>query len=398
MNYSYYHDEEGRWYWRMLARDGAVLLDSGSGYNSEQDCLDAIARISGPSNGHSVKRENSNHIGAANTASVTSVIGNPIETIESAETLEVETTTSFQIPSRIALPKEEPCTNAEGSKTGDAKTLAPPGITPNKKREALREELRFTRAADELRLLSVDCMLGESTIASVFTTKDNQLRWKYKANGGVVPTTLLPAIAEFDSIMATIAVSVAKPSKRDCYHRLGKALFAALQIQEGVKPAIHFRAVRLLVRTKAKERARLVYVVASMAATMLLALVILPLYLYLRNPEIRLIALGGCFGSIGASISVLQRNPSLDIDPWMSNGYLKLQGITRIVLGFIFGCIFVLASKANFVLGVVRDNPYPLLVLCIVAGFSERVIPELLSKFESSNAVRAGPKDDSTED
>ncbi|MEP6743260.1 MAG: hypothetical protein ABJB61_12230, partial [bacterium] len=98
------------------------------------------------------------------------------------------------------------------------------------------------------------------------------------------------------------------------------------------------------------------------------------------------IALGGFFGSVGACISVLQRNPSLDVDPWMSNGYLRLQGITRIVLGFIFGCIFVLASKANFVLGVVRNNPYSLLVLCIVAGFSERLIPELLSKFESSQS------------
>jgi uncharacterized protein YegP (UPF0339 family) len=399
MNYSYYQDEKGRWWWCMLAIDSTVLVNSGSGYDSEQECLEAIARISGSSNGRLVKLEKTNDAGAAKVADIKTALGNPIEKTKPAEKLEIEIATSFQIPSRIeALPKEELGTNAQTSKSNEAQTLASPEIVANKKLEAQKEEVTLTTVADDLRSLRVDVMLGESPVASVFTTKDNQLRWKYRANKGDVPTRLLPAIAEFDSIMATIATSVAKPYRKDCYHRLGKALFAAFHTQEGARPAIHFRAVRLLVRTKAKERARLVYVVASMAATMLLVLGTFPIYYFVTSPEIRLIALGGCFGSIGASISVLQRNPSLDIDPWMSNGYLRLQGITRIVLGFIFGFIFVLASKANFVLGVVRDNPYPLLVLCIVAGFSERVIPELLSRFESSNAVRTKIKDDVPED
>lgn len=397
VNYSYYRDEKGGWGWRMLAADGSVLQDSGAGYGNERACLEAIARISGSSNGCSVTREKLNGDESTPTANCTTIGENLTETMAAVETVTIETTTSLQIPPDVEVLRTGP--PGSNTNTIDAENIDPAsGIATEKKSEAPKDKAEPAINGKVSKSGVVDCMLGESSVASVFTTKDNQLRWKYRANGGNVPASLRPAIAHFDTIMSTIKVSVAKPYQRECYHRLGKALFGALHGPEGTEVANQFRAVRLLVRTKAKERARLVYVVASLAATMLLSLFILPLYKYVTNPEIRLITLGGCFGSIGACISVLQRNPSLDIDPWMSNGYLKLQGITRVVLGFIFGCIFALASKANFVLGVVRDNPYPLLVLCIVAGFSERVIPELLSKFESSNAVRAKGKEDSSEE
>jgi hypothetical protein len=157
--------------------------------------------------------------------------------------------------------------------------------------------------------------------------------------------------------------------------------------------------VRLFVRTKAKERARLSYVLASLATATVLALVVVPIYFYFRIPasNLRLVILGGCFGAVGATISVLQRSPSLELDPWMSRRYHALQGVTRIVLGFIFGGIFVIASKANFVLGVIRNTPYPLLILCIVAGFSERLIPELLSKFESTQSTSTRVNNDQSD-
>jgi hypothetical protein len=87
----------------------------------------------------------------------------------------------------------------------------------------------------------------------------------------------------------------------------------------------------------------------------------------------------------------------LELDPWMSRRYHGLQGVTRIVLGFIYGGNLVIASKANFVLGVIRHNPYPLLILCIVAGFSERLIPELLSKFESTQATSTRVNNDQSD-
>jgi len=351
VNYSHFKDANGKWWWCILGPDGTVISDSGSGYVNEEQCLEAINRIQGSHNG-GLERP---------------LAAGPILTTEQQE---------------IQWPKSEPPkTNATEAEVSNLK--------PNGPQE------KTQRISSEGNALIVDVTLGESPIASVFTTKDKQLRWRYKANSGVLPFRLLGAVLEFDSIMATIAVSVPKSYQKATYHILGKALFAAFHTPEETKPIGSFRAVRIFVRKKAKERARLTYLLASMAAKIMLGLVVIPFYLFTVNSSAGLVALGGWFGSVGASISVLQRNASLNLDPWMSNRYLALHGIARIVLGFIFGSVFVMASKANFILGLVRDNSYSLLVLCIVAGFSERLIPELLSKFESSQFDSAKAKNDS---
>ena len=370
MDYSYFKDTGGDWWWRIHAEDGSVVMDSGGGYSSEQECIEAIKRIKGSANGSVLRHADTESLASAETTKKivtnkkTERIGKATTESDSNKQLAAAPPASVETK-EIATQKKAEGAHTETEKTGKASTKS--------------DSESFTP----------DMTLGDSPVACVFTTTDNQLRWRYKANNGVVPFRLLGAVSEFDSIMTAIAVSVPKAHRKETYHQLGKALFAAFHTPQGTRPGREFRKVRLFVRKKAKERARLSYVLASLATTMVLALVVVTIYFYFRIPasNLRLVILGGCFGAVGATISVLQRSPSLELDPWMSRRYHALQGVTRIVLGFIFGGIFVIASKANFVLGVIRNNPYPLLILCIVAGFSERLIPELLSKFESTQST-----------
>ncbi|HEY0429005.1 MAG TPA: hypothetical protein VGC76_14585 [Pyrinomonadaceae bacterium] len=242
-------------------------------------------------------------------------------------------------------------------------------------------------ASGKLDVQDIAITLGKSPTAIVYTTKDNQLRWRYFGNKGNLPNRLINAVSEFDTIMTKIGVSVPKSYKKEAYYQLGKSLFAALNCPGTTKHVSYFRDVKLFVAAKSKERGRFVYVAASMASILILALLISFSYFETNNihADAALIELGGLFGAIGACISVLQRNNSLKIDPFVGIGYISFQGIARIFLGFIFGCIFVIASKANFILGVVGNTVYPLFILSIVAGFSERFIPELLSRFEAQN-------------
>lgn len=370
MDYSYFKDTGGDWWWRIHAEDGSVVMDSGGGYSSEQECLEAIKRIKGSANGSVLRHADAESLASAETTKKivtnkkTERIGKATTESDSNKQLAAASPASVETK-EIATQKKAEDTHTETEKTEKASTKS--------------DSESFTP----------DMTLGDSPVACVFTTTDNQLRWRYKANNGVVPFRLLGAVSEFDSIMSAIAVSVPRAHRKETYHQLGKALFAAFHTPQGTRPGREFRKVRLFVRKKAKERARLSYVLASLATTTVLALVVVTIYFYFRIPasNLRLVILGGCFGAVGATISVLQRSPSLELDPWMSRRYHALQGVTRIVLGFIFGGIFVIASKANFVLGVIRNNPYPLLILCIVAGFSERLIPELLSKFESTQST-----------
>lgn len=368
MDYSYFKDTGGDWWWRIHAEDGSVVMDSGGGYSSEQECIEAIKRIKGSANGSVLRHADAESLASAETTKKivtnkkTERIGKATTESDSNKQLAAAPPASVETKESATQKKAE---DTETEKTGKASTKS--------------DSESFTP----------DMTLGDSPVACVFTTTDNQLRWRYKANNGVVPFRLLGAVSEFDSIMSAIAVSVPRAHRKETYHQLGKALFAAFHTPQGTRPGREFRKVRLFVRKKAKERARLSYVLASLATTTVLALVVVTIYFYFRIPasNLRLVILGGCFGAVGATISVLQRSPSLELDPWMSRRYHALQGVTRIVLGFIFGGIFVIASKANFVLGVIRNNPYPLLILCIVAGFSERLIPELLSKFESTQST-----------
>ena len=370
MDYSYFKDTGGDWWWRIHAEDGSVVMDSGGGYSSEQECLEAIKRIKGSANGSVLRQADAESLASAETTKKivtnkkTERIGKATTESDSNKQLAAASPASVETKESATQKKAED-THTETEKTGKASTKS--------------DSESFTP----------DMTLGDSPVACVFTTTDNQLRWRYKANNGVVPFRLLGAVSEFDSIMTAIAVSVPKAHRKETYHQLGKALFAAFHTPQGTRPGREFRKVRLFVRKKAKERARLSYVLASLATTTVLALVVVTIYFYFRIPasNLRLVILGGCFGAVGATISVLQRSPSLELDPWVSRRYHALQGVTRIVLGFIFGGIFVIGSKANFVLGVIRNNPYPLLILCIVAGFSERLIPELLSKFESTQST-----------
>src|SRR5580658_6396416 len=72
-------------------------------------------------------------------------------------------------------------------------------------------------------------ILGQSDTASVYTTRDNHLRWEYFANSGKKPPDVAKAIAAFDGLMARIRLIPSPPDKkRGLYEVLGKALFSAL--------------------------------------------------------------------------------------------------------------------------------------------------------------------------
>lgn len=231
----------------------------------------------------------------------------------------------------------------------------------------------------------IDCILGQNETFVVFTTKDNHLRWEHTDKNEGIPNEHLGAILQFNNLMAGIAASVPKLYRHVAYTQLGKSLFSALNCPDTINPLTCFTNVENYIKAKAEERARLFYVLASMAALLLLALVFLLTYSYIKaaSPDIALIELGGLCGAIGAIISVLQRNSTLEVNPFNGVGYLAFQGIARIILGVIFGCFFVIASKANFILGIFNDDPFPLFTLSVVAGFSERFVPELLGRFEA---------------
>lgn len=234
----------------------------------------------------------------------------------------------------------------------------------------------------------VSNILGQSSRASVYTTEDNHLRWEYFENGEDLPPELMPAVALFDRLMADIARSVPHHNQTSTYHQLGKALFSVLDT--GPDHIDCFDECQAFIRAKATQKARLVYIVACFCCALVFSLIAISILLWVTQPNASVAALGALGGAMGALISVFQRSNDISVEPLAGIPYLILQGSARTVLGILFGLFLVCASQANLLLGLVSTSQLALFCFATVAGFSERLVPELLRKFESTNINRKG--------
>lgn len=96
-------------------------------------------------------------------------------------------------------------------------------------------------------------ILGQSAVASVYTTRDNHLRWEYFANQGKLPKELKPAVHQFDTLMARVArLPIDSVAKRPLYHLLGKSLFSALDAGRDDSASSYFCSVEELIAAAAR--------------------------------------------------------------------------------------------------------------------------------------------------
>lgn len=87
-------------------------------------------------------------------------------------------------------------------------------------------------------------ILGQSPRGCVFTTANNELRWAYWHNRGVMSDGLKAVITRFDTLMTRIAScpTTGEP-KRDLYYLLGKVLFAAIDSPRPRTPKATFAEI-----------------------------------------------------------------------------------------------------------------------------------------------------------
>ena len=97
--------------------------------------------------------------------------------------------------------------------------------------------------------------------------------------------------------------------------------------------------------------------------------------------------LAACFGGIGAGVSVLLRIKTIPFDASAGREAHRLDGFVRVVTGVVGGVIAALAIRADLAGGFIQSLSHPFLatmVTCLVAGASERLVPDLIERLEGT--------------
>ena len=93
--------------------------------------------------------------------------------------------------------------------------------------------------------------------------------------------------------------------------------------------------------------------------------------------EWRYAIIGGAFGAV---LSSLQRMQTTDFALTQSRTNVVVQSISRALIGLAAGLLVVVASKSGLAFSIAESNVYALTLVAFSVGFSERVVPDIVSK------------------
>lgn len=187
------------------------------------------------------------------------------------------------------------------------------------------------------------------------------------------------SVAEFTRLRA-LGTSVLPASTHGAFHhRLGAALATSLRLQPGSDTGRIFEPIEGLIQSILENDLRIKYLLATTAGACILVSLTYIIYRMADLPIMlhdSLVAVSG--GFIGALISVLERSKTLRGTISESSSLITFQGVLRILLGGTFGFIAFAAAKAGLAFSILNTTTASMIVLGVAAGFSERLIPELI--------------------
>lgn len=192
------------------------------------------------------------------------------------------------------------------------------------------------------------------------------------------------------------------PSQREALQRMiGEALAGVLDDKASDNANSILAQAEIFVKARTTERARRWYLSSAFAVCAIAVLLALAL-LGMREPVQQRIGLAGfevilatLMGALGAVLSMILRVSKLDIDAMAGSGIHYFEGAVRTTAGMAGAFLVALCVKGNILLGIINatDQTIPfLLAIGVVAGASERLVPNIIKKVEGTLIVESPDK------
>jgi hypothetical protein len=194
------------------------------------------------------------------------------------------------------------------------------------------------------------------------------------------------SLAEASDLLNELRAVIDRPSvrRRGC-QIIGVELARAFQERVAGDTRDFFAVARQFVDASLRERLHLRYVVAAFVTTCVVSTACVAGALRLAGSPTFFVA--AALGGVGALVSVTQRFRRIPLERYSSSFYTAAAGVSRICVGAVFGALFLMFQKAGLLLAIATDQPFLLFSAAFVAGFSERMIPEILERLETTVGV-----------
>jgi hypothetical protein len=263
------------------------------------------------------------------------------------------------------------------------------------------EDFTVLGEGDVLNKKTITTVIFKSETCIVFLDQRQNSVWMTNSNYGDFAEDFGSVIARVDLLNSTPS-DLLTQSQHEAFQRLiGGAIARLLDDQEGDNAVLILEKAETYLKTRTTERARK-WFLSSAFAVCGVALLCAALLFVLRGPvQQRIgvtafeIALASLMGTLGALLSIVLRVTRLDIDAMAGAGVHYFEGAVRTIAGMFGALLVALSVKAGILLGIINstDKRLPfLLVLGIVAGASERLVPNIIKKVEGTLIVDRFPK------
>lgn len=192
------------------------------------------------------------------------------------------------------------------------------------------------------------------------------------------------SIAEYTRLKALGISVLPDSSKKHFFRQLGASLASALRLKPGPETVNLFQPIEDLIQSILENHLRIKYLaLTSISACLLIWAAFVAYQFNILHDFLHGSLVGVSGGFLGAMISVLERSKTLHVAVSESPSLIVFHGTMRIVLGGAFGFIAFAAAKSGLAFSILNTTNAALLLLGIVAGFSERLIPELIQSIST---------------
>lgn len=189
-------------------------------------------------------------------------------------------------------------------------------------------------------------------------------------------------INKFHELSGMIPDDIPQTLHTELSREMGAALYCALISETPDKGLLQFIKIENKIKaTKTFEEAKSVLLLSSFTFSLIiiLFLIMFQQVTLLSQSDLYLCMALGCCGSY---FSLINRNKKVEINLVNSNNYIYIQSFLISITGMLSGLIVYIFSNADIAFGFVEGNLYALLAICLTAGFSERLIPDLFGKVQ----------------